>query len=84
MINEQKITKVICTQATDSTSRGSCVLSLTVLALLADFLVFVIDFFWKFESRSAMPKTLWCHMIMLQMEFVEFSLILELVMNLFQ
>ena len=59
-------------------------LSLTVLALLADFLVFVIDFFWKFESGSAMSETLWCHMIMLQMELVKLSLILELVMNLFQ
>ena len=80
MINEQKVTKVVCTQTTNSAPGRSCVLGLTMLALLADFFVFVIDFFWKLKSRSAMSETLWCHTIMLQMEFVELSLILELVM----
>ena len=57
-------------------------LLLTMLTLLADCFILVVDFLRKFQCRSAMTKTLWCHMVVLEMKLVEFSFILELVMDL--
>ena len=82
MVNEHKITKAVGPKAADSASGWSCVFLLAMLTLLADCFILVVDFLRKFKCRSAVTKTFGCHMVVLEMKLVEFSFILELVMDL--
>ena len=50
MVNKHKITKAVGPKAADYASRWSYMFCLAVLALLANFLILVINFLWKLKG----------------------------------